>query len=176
MNTMTFEKQTEQVVKALLYGFSFQRSQIVCQSPIVCQGPSAKPDECDAVVGSAASTFDPEAIAKKLRSIGDQYNEDLEVAVQMVIEESSKEKLKKFREMAESLSKSWRRQNPELEYETAFLAVAVKLSLSLLHSAPATFQEEPDLLTQAINGNPEVRGYIERQGGWENFGNRRNQP
>lgn len=67
--------------------------------------------------------------------------------------------LKKFRETTEQLSR-----NSGLEYEQSFLAVAVKLFQCLVQNAPAVVV--PDLLIQTINGNPEVRGYIERQGGW----------
>uniref|UniRef100_A0A8D0DKT1 Uncharacterized protein n=1 Tax=Salvator merianae TaxID=96440 RepID=A0A8D0DKT1_SALMN len=69
--------------------------------------------------------------------------------------------LKKFRETVESLSKAWMSQNRELEYESAYLAVAVKLSRYLAQKACNVAH----VLAEAINGNPQVKDFIERQGG-----------
>uniref|UniRef100_A0A8D2LA42 Bcl-2-like protein 15 n=1 Tax=Varanus komodoensis TaxID=61221 RepID=A0A8D2LA42_VARKO len=73
----------------------------------------------------------------------------------------------KFREMADSLSKTWSRSQG-LEYERAFLVVTVKLFICLAQRAPS-LRNKTELFTQTINENPEVRNYIEKQGGWENL-------
>ncbi|XP_053101828.1 bcl-2-like protein 15 [Hemicordylus capensis] len=116
---------------------------------------------------STASTFDPVTIASRLRDIGDQYNEDLGQLGEMIIAEVTKGKLEKFGETVDSLSKQWISQNSGLQYETAFLAVAVKLFVYVAQKTRNAASRE--LLTGAINENPQVRGYIERQGGWENL-------
>ncbi|XP_044303466.1 bcl-2-like protein 15 isoform X2 [Varanus komodoensis] len=161
-NSMTFEEQTEQIVKALLFDIS-EDSQNGCRSLELSAGSEL---ECDAVAEKTATTFNPEVIAKTLQRLGDQYNEDLEKPVQMIIAEKNKEVMK-FREMADSLSKTWSRSQG-LEYERAFLVVTVKLFICLAQRAPS-LRNKTELFTQTINENPEVRNYIEKQGGWENL-------
>ncbi|XP_009871497.1 PREDICTED: bcl-2-like protein 15, partial [Apaloderma vittatum] len=75
--------------------------------------------------------------------------------------------VEKFGAAVDSLSRSWRDQNPELVYEAAFLCVSVKLIMYLAKKAPAMVY--PSLLTRVINGNSQVRSYIEHRGGWENL-------
>ncbi|XP_033008887.1 bcl-2-like protein 15 isoform X2 [Lacerta agilis] len=163
-DSMTFEEQVEQIAEALLADFPGQTSQtefrgLSNQCASVClQGE-----------GSAASPFDPAAIANTLRHLGDQFNADFERPAQEVIEAEGR----KFKENVETLSKTWTIQNPELEYEKAFLLVAVKLFIYIAKKAHDVAQ--PRLLTEAINAAPEVQHYVERQGGWENLENRRGQ-
>ncbi|KAJ7331792.1 hypothetical protein JRQ81_013972 [Phrynocephalus forsythii] len=163
MNAVTFEEQTEQIVEVLFYDLIHE------QSGIRFRGLQARPEfriELQGLRVTSAGTFDPVPVARTLQHLGDQYNEEIETTVQGILQE--KNMLKKFRETTEQLSR-----NSGLEYELSFLAVAVKLFQCLAQVAPTVV--EPDLLIQTINGNPEVRGYIERQGGWENFGNRGSQ-
>ncbi|XP_010084121.1 PREDICTED: bcl-2-like protein 15, partial [Pterocles gutturalis] len=75
--------------------------------------------------------------------------------------------LEKFGAAVESLSRSWSDQNPELLYERAFLSVSVKLLMYVAEKVPALVR--PSQLTQVINGNSQVRSYIEARGGWENL-------
>lgn len=72
--------------------------------------------------------------------------------------------VEEFGVMVHSLSKSWSSLNPELGYERAFLAVSVKLLVYLSRKVPAVARQIQ--LVQLINGNREVRGYIETRGGW----------
>ncbi|KAJ6657950.1 hypothetical protein lerEdw1_001740 [Lerista edwardsae] len=116
--------------------------------------------------GSTGSpTFDPVAIAHHLQKVADKYNVDLNEPVRNIIAETANKQVEKFGETVESLIKTW--PNPyELPYEKAFLVLSVKL---FVHLAQKVSNIAPNLLTRAINGNPEVRQYIESQGGWENF-------
>nr|XP_034978830.1 bcl-2-like protein 15 isoform X1 [Zootoca vivipara] len=185
---MTFEEQVEQIAEALLADFPGQKSETEFRVLSVCgEGPcpslfaSATSETRDEAQQSqrqishfqaehrAASSFDPAPIADTLRRLGDQFNADLERPAREVIEAEGR----KFKENVETLSKTWTIQNPELEYERAFLIVAVKLFRYIAKKAHSVAQ--PRLFTEAIDAAPEVRRYIERQGGWENLENRRGQ-
>lgn len=72
--------------------------------------------------------------------------------------------MEKFGAAVDNLSRSWSDQNPELVYERAFLCVSVKLLMHVAKKVPGVVQ--PSQLTQAINGNAQVRSYIEACGGW----------
>nr|XP_034978831.1 bcl-2-like protein 15 isoform X2 [Zootoca vivipara] len=156
---MTFEEQVEQIAEALLADFPGQKSETEFRVLSVCGEAEHR----------AASSFDPAPIADTLRRLGDQFNADLERPAREVIEAEGR----KFKENVETLSKTWTIQNPELEYERAFLIVAVKLFRYIAKKAHSVAQ--PRLFTEAIDAAPEVRRYIERQGGWENLENRRGQ-
>uniref|UniRef100_A0A670YQB7 BCL2 like 15 n=1 Tax=Pseudonaja textilis TaxID=8673 RepID=A0A670YQB7_PSETE len=107
-------------------------------------------------------SFNPVDIADSLKSLGDKYNAEIESHVQAVIAEESIRK--KFGEVTESLSRNWISQTPGLEPERVFLAAAVKLFVKFMKKTGDKGQI--NILTETINGNPELRGYIERQGGW----------
>ncbi|XP_061486330.1 bcl-2-like protein 15 [Rhineura floridana] len=191
-DSVTFEEQTEQIVHVLLSNLPGQTPRTeYCGLDLQLQGGGIVRDtgqtprtECrgldlqlqggivrDTATSSAASPFDPSHIANTLQRLGDEFNEDLERSAQEVIAQRNEETVVKFKETVATLSKTWSRQNPELEYERAFLAVAVKLFTYLARKAHYIAQSH--LLTETINGTPQVRQYIERQGGWEYFGNRR---
>lgn len=72
--------------------------------------------------------------------------------------------MEKFGAAVDSLSRSWSDRNPELAYERAFLCVSAKLLMYLLKKVPAMVH--PSYLIRAINGNSQVRNYIEAHGGW----------
>lgn len=72
--------------------------------------------------------------------------------------------MEEFGATVDSLSRSWSSLNPELGYERAFLAVSVKLLVYLARKVPAVATQLQ--LVELINGNREVRGYIETRGGW----------
>ncbi|XP_030417628.1 bcl-2-like protein 15 isoform X3 [Gopherus evgoodei] len=159
----TFEEQTECIVEALL-------SDLLGED----EGFAPRSLETDSFAEShagaeASSSFDSVIIASRLRRLGDQYNEDLEHPAQRIIAEVAKGKVEEFGVMVDSLSKSWSSLNPELGYERAFLAVSVKLLAYLSRKVPAVARRIQ--LVELINGNREVRGYIETHGGWENFEN-----
>ncbi|XP_065259456.1 bcl-2-like protein 15 isoform X1 [Emys orbicularis] len=178
----TFEEQTECIVEALLSDLlgedewlasrsletdSFAESHAGC-TPFSCSLSAVLEGELSAGA-EASSTFDSVIIASRLRRLGDQYNEDLEQPAQRVIAEMAKGKVEEFGVMVDSLSKSWSSLNPGLGYERAFLAVSVKLLAYLSRKVPAVARRIQ--LVELINGNREVRGYIETRGGWENFEN-----
>ncbi|XP_010127217.1 PREDICTED: bcl-2-like protein 15, partial [Chlamydotis macqueenii] len=77
--------------------------------------------------------------------------------------------VEKFGAAVDSLSRSWSEQNPELVYERAFLCVSVKLLMHVAKKVPAMLR--PSQLIEVINGNSQVRNYIEARGGWENLDN-----
>ncbi|XP_074833811.1 bcl-2-like protein 15 isoform X2 [Carettochelys insculpta] len=158
-----FEEQTECIVEALL-------SDILGEDG----SPAFRTLETDSTAAScaaanASSTFDPAIIASRLRRLGDQYNEDLEQPAQCTIVGVAKGKVEEFGALVDSLSKSWSSRNPELGYERAFLAVSVKLLAYLAQKVPDVVRQLR--LAELINGNREVRGYIQTHGGWENFEN-----
>ncbi|XP_066482152.1 bcl-2-like protein 15 [Tiliqua scincoides] len=164
-NSATFEEQIEEIAEALLSDLIGKKSKIAFRS-IQAQGPKVSYEGAS----ETAPSFDPRAIANYLRNLGDKYNEDLEQPARNIIAETVNKKVEKFGETVESLSRSWHNQCG-MQYEKAFLVVCVKLFVYLAQKAPNIAQS--NLLTRAISGNPEVREYIENQGGLENLGNRR---
>ncbi|XP_074791947.1 bcl-2-like protein 15 [Natator depressus] len=165
----TFEEQTECIVEALLTDLLGEDEGTAFHS-LETDSFAESCAELQLSAGAeASSTFDSVIIASHLRRLGDEYNEDLERPAQHIIAEVAKGKVEEFGVMVDSLSKSWSSLNPELGYERAFLAVSVKLLVYLSRKVPAVARQIQ--LVQLINGNREVRGYIETRGGWENFGN-----
>ncbi|NXG84291.1 B2L15 protein, partial [Stercorarius parasiticus] len=118
--------------------------------------------------------FDAAVIASRLRQMGDRCNMDFErVSSEALAEVLKGEKLKlpsrwlqmeKFGAAVDSLSRSWSDRNPELVYERAFLCVSAKLLMYLFKKVPAMV--DPSYVIRAINGNSQVRNYIEAHGGW----------
>uniref|UniRef100_A0A8D0GZZ7 BCL2 like 15 n=1 Tax=Sphenodon punctatus TaxID=8508 RepID=A0A8D0GZZ7_SPHPU len=157
----TFEEQTECVVKALLSGL-LENEEISFRSLKADSAGRSLP-----AAASDASTFDPVVIASRLRVLGDLYNEDLEQPAQQLIAEVTKGKVEQFGATVDSLSKIWSTLNPGLGYERAFLAVSVKLFVYLAQKVPSVVSRLQ--LADIINGNRQVRGYIEAHGGWENL-------
>nr|XP_056700826.1 bcl-2-like protein 15 [Euleptes europaea] len=162
-NSMTFEEQTEKIVKALLSDFLEEKPPICL--PLISQ-PANVPEEA---AGGATSTFDPVTIASRLEHIGDHINRDLNPHVHVLAAEMVEGKVVKFGEMVESISKEWSSHVPGLEYERAFLAVSVRLFKGLVEKIPSV--ASATLLIGLINGNAHVRSYIEEHGGWENLEN-----
>lgn len=166
-NSTTFEEQIEDIAKALLSDLTCKKTKIAYQG-LRYEGP--EPMFRQVVLQGARQSFDPVVIANYLRDLGDKYNEDLEEPARNIIAEAVNKKVEKFGETVESLSRTWQSYYG-LQYEKAFLAASVKLFVYLAQKAPNIAQSS--LLTQTISGNPEVRQYIEHQGGWENIGNQR---
>ncbi|KAM9149102.1 bcl-2-like protein 15 [Pangshura tecta] len=158
----TFEEQTECIVKALLSDLLGEDEGFASRSLETDSFPVSDAEREPSA--GASSTFDSVIIASRLRRLGDQYNENLEQSAQRVIAEVAKGKVEEFGIMVDSLSKSWSSLNPELGYERAFLAVSVKLLAYLSQKVPAVARRIQ--LVELINGNREVRGYIETRGGW----------
>ncbi|NXN40076.1 B2L15 protein, partial [Rhinoptilus africanus] len=149
----TFEKQTECVVNALFLDL-LGDNESECRSLETDSG------------GDELKTFDAVLIASRLRQMGDRYNVDFERAASEALAEVLKGEMEKFGAAVDSLSRSWIDRNPELVYEKAFLCVSVKLLMYLVKKVPAIAIVGPSYLTRAINGNSQVRNYIEAHGGW----------
>ncbi|XP_035417467.1 bcl-2-like protein 15 [Cygnus atratus] len=156
----TFEEQTEHVVNALYYD-------LLCGDEI--DNRCLQTDSGGPVLfaGEPPSDFDPVIIASRLRQIGDQCNMDFERVSSEVLAEVLTGKMEKFGAAVDSLSRSWSDQNPEMVYERAFLSVSVKLMMYILKKVPSVFH--PSQLITVINGNAQVKNYIEASGGWENL-------
>ncbi|XP_030417627.1 bcl-2-like protein 15 isoform X2 [Gopherus evgoodei] len=165
----TFEEQTECIVEALLSDLLGEDEGFAPRSLETDSFAESHAARDPSAGAEASSSFDSVIIASRLRRLGDQYNEDLEHPAQRIIAEVAKGKVEEFGVMVDSLSKSWSSLNPELGYERAFLAVSVKLLAYLSRKVPAVARRIQ--LVELINGNREVRGYIETHGGWENFEN-----
>ncbi|NWX77463.1 B2L15 protein, partial [Alca torda] len=156
----TFEKQTECVVNALFLD-------LLGDDESGCRNLETDSED-------ELTTFDAVVIASRLRQMGDQCNMDFErVSSEALAEVLKGEKLKlpsqrlqmeKFGAAVDSLSRSWSDWNPELVYERAFLCVSTKLLMYLFKKVPAMVH--PSYLIRAINGNSQVRNYIEAHGGW----------
>ncbi|NXF45468.1 B2L15 protein, partial [Oceanites oceanicus] len=163
----TFEEQTECVVEALF-------SDLPAEDGSVCRSLETDSGEPVPPAGGPPARFDPVVVASRLRRMGDQCNVDFErVSSEALAEVLSGKKLKlpsrclqmeKFGAAVESLSRSWSAQNPELAYEVAFLSVSVKLVIHVAKKVSAT--RLTNQLINAINGNSQVRSYIEACGGW----------
>ncbi|KGL96105.1 Bcl-2-like 15, partial [Charadrius vociferus] len=108
--------------------------------------------------------FDPIVIASRLRRMGDQCNMDFERVSSEALAEVLKGKVEKFGAAVDSLRRNWSDRNPELVYERAFLSVSVKLLTYIAKKIPDLLH--PTHLIQVINGNAQVRNYIEAHGGW----------
>ncbi|NXI73555.1 B2L15 protein, partial [Anseranas semipalmata] len=153
----TFEEQTVCVVEALFYDLlNEDESDYRCLQ--ADSGGSVRS------AGESPSDFDPVIIASRLRQIGDQCNLDFERVSSQVLAEVLTGKMEKFEAAVDSLSRSWSDQNPELAYERAFLSVSVKLMMYVLKKVPAVVH--PRQLITVINGNAQVKNYIEACGGW----------
>ncbi|KAM9185206.1 bcl-2-like protein 15 [Mergus octosetaceus] len=156
----TFEEQTEHVVNALYYDL-LHGDEIDNRC---LQTDSGGPVP---FAGELPSDFDPVIIASRLRQIGDQCNMDFERVSSQALAEVLTGKMEKFGAAVDSLSRSWSDQNPEMVYERAFLSVSVKLMMHILKKVPSMFH--PSQLITVINGNAQVKNYIEAHGGWENL-------
>ncbi|XP_032074944.1 bcl-2-like protein 15 [Thamnophis elegans] len=185
-DSMTFEEQTKQIAE-VLFTTSYSRKQcsfhprktIIIEDLELTRyrtwtSVPADPElirhrtQASEPAVDSASSFDPVDIAMLLRSIKDQYNAEMEDHVQAVISEESVTKIKKFGEVAESLTRNWISQTPGLEPKRASLAVAVKLFEKLIKKTQGD-KGQINIITETMNRNPEVRSYIERQGGWGNL-------
>ncbi|XP_076214040.1 bcl-2-like protein 15 [Aptenodytes patagonicus] len=158
----TFEEQTECIVEALF-------SDLTGEDGSDCR--SLETDSGDPVqsAGEPPTRFDPVVVASRLRQMGDQCNMDFEKVSSEALAEVLKGKMEKFGAAVDSLSRSWSNQNPELVYERVFLSVSVKLLMHVAKKVPSMVQ--PSQLINVINGNSQVRSYIEACGGWENLDN-----
>ncbi|XP_013799022.1 bcl-2-like protein 15 [Apteryx mantelli] len=157
----TFEKQTEFIVKALF-------SDLLNEEESAYRSLEKDSGESEQSAEETPSNFDPVVIASRLRRIGDECNLDFGNSSQ-VVAEVLKGKIEKFGAAVVSLSRSWSNQLPELCYERAFLAASVKLTMYIAKKIPAMVRQIQ--LVELINGNPQVKSYIESCGGWENFDN-----
>ncbi|NWX48482.1 B2L15 protein, partial [Steatornis caripensis] len=163
----TFEEQTECVVEALF-------SDLLGEDESDCRSLETDSGEPVQSAGERPTKFDPVVIASRLRRMGDQCNMDFEkVSSEALADVLKGKKLKppsrclqmeKFGAAVDSLSRSWSDQNPELVYERAFLCVSVKLLMHVAKKVPAMVY--PNQLIKVINGNSQVRSYIEACGGW----------
>ncbi|XP_054251747.1 bcl-2-like protein 15 [Indicator indicator] len=153
----TFEEQTACVVQAL-FSDLFDEEEIDCRNLEIDSGEQA---EC---TGGPPLPFDTRVVASRLRQMGDQCNLDFERVSSEPLAEVLRGKVEKFGAAVESLIRRWNDQNPELVYERAFLCVCVKLVKLVGEKVPGML--DPSLLIREINGNSQVRNYIEAQGGW----------
>ncbi|NXU22338.1 B2L15 protein, partial [Thalassarche chlororhynchos] len=152
----TFEEQTERIVEALFSDLGEDGSD--CRS---LETDSGEPVQS---AGEPPTQFDPVVIASRLRRMGDQCNMDFERVSSEALAEVLKGKMEKFGAAVDSLSRSWSDRNPELVYERAFLSVSVKLLMHVAKKVPAMVH--PNQLINVINGNSQVKSYIEACGGW----------
>ncbi|NXK17139.1 B2L15 protein, partial [Arenaria interpres] len=159
---VTFEKQTECVVNALFLDL-LSKDESSCRNLETDSGASLSRPQAS-TEDDLDIPFDPVVVASRLRRIGDQCNMDFERVGLQPVTEVLRGEMGKFEAAVDSLARSWSNQNPELTYETAFLSVSVKLLMYLAKKVPGVLH--PRYITGAINGNSQVRNYIEAHGGW----------
>ncbi|NWH50805.1 B2L15 protein, partial [Fregata magnificens] len=153
----TFEEQTQCIVEALF-------SDLLGEDETECRSLETDSGEPVQSAGEPPTRFDPVVVASRLRQMGDQCNMDFERVSSEALAEVLKGKMEKFEAAVDSLSRSWSDQNPEMVYERAFLSVSVKLLMYVAKKVPAMVR--PSQLIEVINGNSQVRNYIEACGGW----------
>ncbi|NXL93005.1 B2L15 protein, partial [Alectura lathami] len=153
----TFEEQTACVVEALF-------SDLLNEDEGDFRCLQADSGGSVQSAGEPPTDFDPAIVASRLRQIGDECNMDFGRVSSGVLAEVLTGKIEKFEAAVDSLSRRWSDQNPELVYERAFLSVSVKLMTYLLKKIPAMVH--PSQLIKLINGNAQVKNYIEESGGW----------
>ncbi|XP_075578500.1 bcl-2-like protein 15 isoform X2 [Pelecanus crispus] len=158
----TFEEQTECVVEALFSDLLGEDNSDYRSLETDCGGSVQ-------FAGKPLTEFDPVVVASRLRQIGDRCNMDFEKVSSEALAEVLEGKMEKFGAAVDSLSRSWCVQNPELVYERAFLSISVKLLTHVAKKVPAMVCTSQ--LTKTINGNLQVRSYIEACGGWGNLDN-----
>ncbi|KFO82674.1 Bcl-2-like 15, partial [Cuculus canorus] len=151
------EEQTQCVVEALFFDLLSEEESSYQSLETDSGGPLLLAEE-------PPMAFDPVVIASRLRQMGDQCNMDFESVSSEALADVLKGKMERFGTAVDSLSRSWSHQHPELVYEKAFLCVSVKLLMHLAKKIPAMVH--PSQLVSVINGNPQVRSYIEACGGW----------
>ncbi|KFV46276.1 Bcl-2-like 15, partial [Tyto alba] len=151
------EEQTACVVEALF-------SDLLGEDESVCRSLETDSGELVQSAAQPPTSFDPVVIASRLRRMGDQCNMDFERVSSEALAEVLKGKMEKFSAAVDFLIRRWSDQNPELGYERAFLCISVKLMIHVAKKVPA--KVHPNQLITMINGNSQVRNYIEACGGW----------
>ncbi|NWH68391.1 B2L15 protein, partial [Geococcyx californianus] len=153
----SFEEQTEYVVEALF-------SDLLSEEEADCRSLEMDSGGPPLLAEEPPTMFDPIVIASRLRQMGDQCNIDFERFSSEPLADVLKGKMERLGAAVDSLVRSCSDQIPELVYGKAFLCAAVKLLMYLTEKVPAVVR--PSQFIGVINGNPQVRSYIEACGGW----------
>ncbi|KAM6295141.1 bcl-2-like protein 15 [Aegotheles albertisi] len=153
----TFEEQTKCVVEALFFDL-LNEDETEYRSLETDWGGPAQP------AGELPAHFDPVVIASRLRQIGDRCNLEFEKVSSEALAEVLQGKMQKFGAAVDYFSRIWSAQNPGLAFEMAVLSVSVKLLMHVAKKVPSMVH--PNQLVEVINGNSQVRSYIEAHGGW----------
>ncbi|XP_078500549.1 bcl-2-like protein 15 [Lissotriton helveticus] len=152
-HSVTFEKQTKQVVQAL---FSDpEEGENICFRNLDTDYAGEEEQEDD---------FDPYVVSSRLRAVGDQLDEDIRSQAKQFVEEPVN-LTQRFSNVVNSLSSTWVARNPDLTNEKAVLKVAVSLALCVFKMEPSMQEVMQSTLT-ALLTSPSLLSFIEEQGGW----------
>uniref|UniRef100_A0AAY4DBF4 Bcl-2-like protein 15 n=1 Tax=Denticeps clupeoides TaxID=299321 RepID=A0AAY4DBF4_9TELE len=131
---------------------------------------------CVSGAGGDAAAFDPQEVARKLRDLGDEYDERRIQPLIRGIREAAANQVRPtevFVSSVNNLCEAWLGQRAEVAPERDLLRASVALGLYVKKNCPDMVQNVQRLLTSFLNAR--LADWISAQGGWVSGGHARHQ-